>query len=510
MKKLLFSILIVSIFFTAQAGYMIRGIYTVPPVDLKNYTLTFNENGEPVAAASVIDHAGIHSIVIVNANSNAARIFHADAIDGVNLPVEVRDFHCSKTDEQYVLCGYRGTAANRHAFVATVDMVLSVMLFMEYPEADVFYSIWADDIPPTATHHLDYYVCGKEGYNGVIASVDRTTLRLTHTYKAVNWEYHKIILKENILSFVASGRNPDCTQIGFTEFYPRFNSINSSRWPQATEPTSLCVVSDDALGANRVILASSNLNIVTLNPVTLPASFSVPAYHFALNTSLYRYCVQDIETIVENFNTHISVAGYMIRGSQHQAWYGYTLGLSATSIMRNNNYYKLNEQYEHYKIRYHGGRSYTGGFFQDNNGKGVLFATPEIMSDCDNPYLASNTSASYSTIPFTISEVEGNSSLAFIGSEPYPMDFGIECPPFKGEEPALKPVMSAENESEIATSYDRITLKDIPANTGYQIYNTIGQLISTGVTTPDISTASLSKGVYILRLESGKTFKFVK
>ena len=47
-------------------------------------------------------------------------------------------------------------------------------------------------------------------------------------------------------------------------------------------------------------------------------------------------------------------------------------------------------------------------------------------------------------------------------------------------------------------------------NTNYQIYSVIGQLIQTGTTAPDISTAQLGKGVYILRLENGKTFKFVK
>ena len=69
---------------------------------------------------------------------------------------------------------------------------------------------------------------------------------------------------------------------------------------------------------------------------------------------------------------------------------------------------------------------------------------------------------------------------------------------------------SPEDESDIIVFQDRIFLKDVPSNTNYQIYSVIGQLIQTGTTTPDISTAQFGKGVYILRLENGKTFKFVK
>jgi len=48
------------------------------------------------------------------------------------------------------------------------------------------------------------------------------------------------------------------------------------------------------------------------------------------------------------------------------------------------------------------------------------------------------------------------------------------------------------------------------ASTNYQIYNVFGQLMQYGTTTSGISTAQLPQGVYILRLENGKSFKFVK
>jgi predicted transcriptional regulator len=53
-------------------------------------------------------------------------------------------------------------------------------------------------------------------------------------------------------------------------------------------------------------------------------------------------------------------------------------------------------------------------------------------------------------------------------------------------------------------------LKNISSNTFYQIYNVTGQLVQSGTTNPDISTVKLCKGMYILRLESGKAYKFVK
>jgi len=67
-----------------------------------------------------------------------------------------------------------------------------------------------------------------------------------------------------------------------------------------------------------------------------------------------------------------------------------------------------------------------------------------------------------------------------------------------------------DGENEIIAFSDHIILKNIEIKTNYQIYNVIGQLVQTGTVMSDISTAKLGKGVYILRLESGKTFKFVK
>jgi len=90
------------------------------------------------------------------------------------------------------------------------------------------------------------------------------------------------------------------------------------------------------------------------------------------------------------------------------------------------------------------------------------------------------------------------------------MTYHYVCTPFKGGNAPEYTMQKSENETEITNFDDRIIVQDTPANTFYQIYTVTGQLIQTGTTNPDISTAQLTKGIYILRLETGKAFKFVK
>ena len=533
MKKIFVLTLILGVFCAAQAGYVIRGIdVNLPPhyTDLKNYTLTFRPDGVPISAASMhTTHAsgmGKNTIVIIQSNTNTAYLFPIALVDVPFNDVEVRDFHYDQSNNVYVLCGSRqATLGAPCAFVAVIDAGFSSMHFMEYPAtiASIFYSIGNPN--PTTSVLIDYYLCGTRGGDfGVIVSVNRGTLALTnYRYTDIPWEYHKIIVKPiigtpNTVYFIASGRTSDCTQIGFTTLNALFAPVNNYRWKQSTNPLSHCVVSNDVLAGNSVILASSYQDVVTLNPATYPLSTLVTAYHFKFPLPGFaagNFYVQDIGTIlVAPNNPRISVAGGFGRNLNMAAWHGYVGGLSATNPLTNNFYRNLYiGEYEHYKIRHQQGDDYTGGFYQRADEMGALFSTPmQLFDGCDNlptsdiPNLEPISWSSFSLLsgstigtPYSIYSGQGET-----------INFDDDCGIFKGGDPALKSVMSAENESEIVTSHDRITLKDIPANTGYQIYTIQGQLVQTGTTNPDISTASLSKGVYILRLESGKTFKFVK
>ena len=158
MKKILFVlVLILSIFCTAQAGYLIRSIITgiVEPADLQNYTLTFDRNGDPVSAASMFDSGTGHSIVIVQANHTRAYVFPV-FIDNEYLPIKVRDFHYLQSD-RYILCGSRGTGASARAFVAVMAVDFSSMQFIEYQEANIFYSVWADFNPLLPYHFSNFF-----------------------------------------------------------------------------------------------------------------------------------------------------------------------------------------------------------------------------------------------------------------------------------------------------------------------------------------------------------------
>jgi len=525
MRKSFFVALIMGSLFTAHAGYVIRGInaYNIGFEDLKNYTLSFDAGNNPIAAGSMywVAASGIgrNCIVIINANVNFpnAQVFSIPLTGydpDVEHNIEVRDFKKIRNDI-YVLCGSRQVDNDVHAFVAVVTNGFTTMRFCEYSEATVFYSIYEDVINTQGAALPKYYVCGTRGDNGVIVAIYMNSLQIANFYvTGIPWEYHKIIVKQNNNStgsyYVVSGRNPGRTQIGFTTFDPLFIAIDNYRWDQVTESASHCVVADYVLEDNKIILASSYQNTVTLNPVTFPLLTGIPISIYRFTNPYYvSYSIQDIGAIFENGDVGISVAGFRWQHTppvMNHAWHGYVHGLFSTSSMRNNIYTGASEWYEHYKIRYDNGVTYTGGYYRGNNSTSALFATPLRGPDeCDFIYWTSNSDHSIGWFPFSISSFQHDDHDVYtFQSSLVTMYYDDECGGLKRGE-ALD-----DNEIEIIAFSDYITVKNIPTNTNYQIYNVVGQLVQAGTTTSDISTVQLGKGVYILRLESGKTLKFVK
>ncbi|MCL2042377.1 MAG: hypothetical protein FWG84_10145 [Bacteroidales bacterium] len=321
-KLLLFMALFMSFVLTAQAGYVIRSINITADLEyFHNFTLTINGANEPISAGSmVLPATEENGIVIIQTDSNEPAYFFPVLLNEGNLFIQVRDFHYvdNSGSGYYVLCGSRGEGSNARAFVATVDVSLSWMDFYEYADANVFYSIWAENLLPPYPAVDDYYVCGAKDSFGVIASIDRASMQFTDfrsTITGIGWECHKIILKKNTdhtLLFVVSGRNPDRPQIGVTTFTPPFNTLVSYAWYQYTEPDSHCVVSADLLTDNSVILASSHQDKVTLNPITFPP-LSIDVYQFDFPNPTNTYLIQDIETCISvggAVSPLLSVAGY--------------------------------------------------------------------------------------------------------------------------------------------------------------------------------------------------------
>jgi hypothetical protein len=372
MKKLFFLVLILSVLSYVNAGFIIKGISTPGyPYDLKNFTLTL-KNGEPVSAGSMwtTDGGGFekNSVVVIFPDQYSYAIYFPLTF-GPNetFDIEVRDFHYY--DDQYVLCGSRKTEFGGRAFVAHIDGGLNYMDYVEYTEADRFYSIC---IPNPI---FDYYVAGSSGTYGVVGSVSRTNLQLNNLYRTDNeWVCHKIIAtpaNSTTPRFIASGRDPACTRVGYCMFSPLFVG-NTYVWPQLSEQDALCVVCRHASEGNMVVLSSSYRGSVTLYPVTITAIPTISAYQYSLSivSSYTRFCVRDIgmNEAIDVPNPAVSVVGYMTHNassSTYQAWYGVT-GITILAPMNHKNYSLGNGQYEHHKIKYlPNGNIYTGGYFQD-------------------------------------------------------------------------------------------------------------------------------------------------
>ena len=517
-----------SLLCVSKAGYVIRGVsLLVRPDGLINFTLTFDGNGEPLSAGSMHSPLGSgmgkNSIVIVHADPPLGdHIFPLVFADGF-FNIEVRDFHYVGYAHKYVLCGHRRTNFGTYGFVAEIDDSFLSMRYTEYPEATTFYSIWAPPslIVPT---YWNYYVCGIKDNYGVIASVDNISMQITSLYKTtIPWEYHKIISKRdenNKQYFVASGRKPECDSIGFTVLDPVYSTSRNYIWEQSTEPDSHCVVSEDVLVAGKVILASSYQKRVTLNPAYIPLTTpTIRAYQFDFTvTDDTRFCVYDVGTMQYGFNNiRVSVAGFMEQGASREAWYGSVIGLPTTNVINNNNYLGTYDDRYHFKIRYNSGIPYTGGAFngiiQVGAANGALFGTPLNPADeCDHPYPSLHPNLEFPiwslfTLHQPIFYEHPIHTFPRYDPDIYVYD---DCDILKGKSAPEYSMPAPENETEIINFYNRLTVTDTPNGTNYQIYSVTGQLIQTGTTNPDISIAQLSKGMYILRLETGKAFKFVK
>jgi len=530
MRKILLLLSIILCFvYTSTAGWVVNGITSNNVVygDLMNYTLSFDDSGKPIAAASMHSSLasgnGRNSIVIVPSDpSQDAHIFEivlspVPAIQNI----EVRDFQ-KVTNDRYLICGSRQIDNVVNAFVAVVYNNFERMQFYEYPEADCFYSIWAGDISLASQH--DYAFCGVRGDRGVVGSLDVTTLSLINFYMTTStWEYHKIILKKNPDGhsgiFVVSGMNQSQELIGFTTIDPSFTQINSFNWRQKTEPDSHCVVGDYIGNNYRIIIASSYKDEVILTPFYF-SGFAPPpiAYHFVIPG--YSYHLQDIGTIVQDDGQfRISVAGYTSSAPpvQYKAWHGYVLGPSNSSTMENNYYYKnIDEQFKNYKIGYYDGEEYTSGYFEGEintvNSMCAFFSSPlNHYFPCDDPYTSSYPYTEQIVWdPFYLQTLPKPSIFDFYESFEYFFVTNDHCGDLKGSKNLKSILLSSEKEIEIITFPDHITVINAASNTDYQVYNVVGQLVQIGTTNSDISTTKLNKGVYILRLENGKTFKFVK
>jgi hypothetical protein len=271
------------------------------------------------------------------------------------------------------------------------------------------------------------------------------------------------------------------------------------------------------VGGNSIVLASSYDNSVTLHHVSLAVGTPVSTHKYIFNnTPDDKYFVQDIGMFPINdaVNPRFSVVGFSEKEFTLKAWHGHVYGLSS-NVMTNNIYFSTGTVFQHYKIKVLPGQDdFTGGYYQGGWQRCALSGAPlTVAPNCDwidESLPPDNNEIMFvATFGLTPNLITIREPDTFAEREPN-IPYYYVCTPFKGGAPAPEMIMAPEKESEITTFYDRITVKNTPANTNYQIFSIQGQLMQTGNTTSDISTAQLSRGIYILRLENGKAFKFVK
>jgi hypothetical protein len=446
----------------------------------------------------------------------------------------VKDIHYIKTNNTYVLCGTRGVGSLApKAFVAIIDGNFSQMIFKECPDASIFYSLWCDT-DGTYGLPLTFYVCGGTNTGqGVIAAIDPVFLTYTHFYLTeMPWEYHKITAKpfnpfehSSGPILVVSGRDyAKYPSIGYTALDLNFSTINSYYWMK-NNIESLCVVSDYTAPSSNtpyeVVLACSYANTVTLYLIDLSSAAVVEYTFWDNNNKEARYVIQDIG--IKNADDGyladptVSVAGFYIKdpsSREHIAWHG--LISSFSSMTNYYTYFSGNRDlyYEYYKIRYNNRREYVGGYFSDIRTSCSLFARPvPFDSDCDYRESIESSAAKVRVSPFRLYRGEFKPlPIYLIPSIEILLRIEESCGKFFDKEEDLMPelIMPVKEESVITTYNDCITVKDLQKNTGYEIFNITGQIVQTGTSNPDISIAKLNKGMYILRLENGEVFKFVK
>jgi len=207
-----------------------------------NHTLSPTSNGGYILAAAreELGGAGLKNTIAVLKLDNAYNIQHPQTMGtdaqiiglpggspsgfdaGVNFEVHDVTENTMVDDDGnvisfYVICGSiikPGTQSM--GMVAIVDQNLSVQSIREYPNAEVFYSVYADG--------NYFYVCGKTPITATafmqgIVLRDNIFVMIPTAYTTSElWEYHKIIPNNNGRDIVVSGTFKTDYFIGFTAF----------------------------------------------------------------------------------------------------------------------------------------------------------------------------------------------------------------------------------------------------------------------------------------------------
>ena len=435
MKKLLVFLVGMVLFVQHGQAQVVRHFWLNPMS--YNHTLSpTSDGGYILAAARDGQWNGFRNTIAVFKLDNAYNIQNTRIIGlpggtgfDVNVNFEVHDVteHVSVDDDgnvtsHYVICGSISSHGNSSiGMVAIVDMGLNVQSIREYPNAEVFYSVYADG--------NYFYVCGKTPTNEGIVMRDFIFPIVIPPVAYVTrfpWEYHKVKVNNFGRDIVVSGT--DYSEVGFTAFNiagGAFIQIISQQFfisqpppippqpPRQLQPNSKVVVANDPNNLPRGFILSAMT--FSQNP-PFGEKYEILTYVFNTYTAfssghvmeLYSYGPSPRSvTVLEDMNT-VPVIG---TNSARIAWVGYTTILPAS--MRGAFYITTNLPFlpsqpadyfyfptfvnpprysQLHKVHYHNGNFHCGGYYTHdnaNNDKTTFVAAPERMisnppalSDC--------------------------------------------------------------------------------------------------------------------------------
>ena len=189
-----------------------------------NHTLSPTSDGGYILAAARQERgATLKNTIAVFKLDNAYNIQNTNVIGllggspsgfDVDVDFEVHDVIenvGTGTNSYYVICGSISRGGPPIGMVAIVDAGLNTQSIREYPNAEVFYSVYADG--------NYFYVCGKtQNAMGIVMRDNIFPTAMPPTAYTTNqpWEYHKVKVNFNGNDLVVSGT--DYNEVGFTAF----------------------------------------------------------------------------------------------------------------------------------------------------------------------------------------------------------------------------------------------------------------------------------------------------
>jgi len=398
-----------------------------------NHTLSPTSDGGYILAAAREEQngAGFKNTIAVFKLDNAYNIQNSRIIGilgtggsfdvGVDFEVHdvVENIYISgeSTVISYVICGsISRSGSSPVGMVAVVNAALNTRSIREYPDAEVFYSVYTDG--------NYFYVCGSTPQQEGIVMRDyiqsmnpTTTAYVTGTATLPKpWEYHKIKVNNNGNDLVVSGT--DYNEMGFTaftiaggNFAPIVNPFTGMdvSWrhqlsqpilsqPRQLQPNSKVVVANDPNNPQGLILSvmtqiqstgEYEMHAYLCNNYVAALPLLISAYRIRLPLYNLYGSIVVLEDVTTSPNGEIAWTGYEMIDPAIRGGFFLKTNLPflpppfIPPLVTPINFYPSawggNSYTRLYKVHYHNGDFHCGGYYYDpdNNDITTLVVAPQ-------------------------------------------------------------------------------------------------------------------------------------